>query len=66
MKNSFALLGLLLSLSYVRGEITQDTGGDIPLANKHFTWPDLPYKADTGSGPRGTQNGVHTKTNNPH
>lgn len=39
--------------------ITQDTGGDIPLASKHFTYPDLPYHADSGDGPRGTQQGYN-------
>lgn len=37
--------------------ITQDTGEDVPLASKHFQWPDLPYQADSGDGPRGTQQG---------
>lgn len=39
--------------------VTQDTGGDIPLASKHFEWPDLPYHADSGDGPRGTQQGYN-------
>lgn len=39
--------------------ITQDTGGDVPLASKHFAYPDLPYKADSGDGPRGTQQGYN-------
>jgi hypothetical protein len=33
------------------------TSGDIPLYQKRFTWPNLPYQADTGNGPRGTQQG---------
>lgn len=39
--------------------VTQDTGGDVPLASKHFTYPDLPYHADSGDGPRGTQQGYN-------
>jgi len=39
--------------------ITQDTGGDVPLASKHFQYPNLPYKADSGDGPRGTQQGYN-------
>ncbi|EIM87703.1 uncharacterized protein STEHIDRAFT_96968 [Stereum hirsutum FP-91666 SS1] len=39
--------------------ITQDTGEDVPLASKHFQWPDLPYQADSGDGPRGTQQGYN-------
>jgi len=35
------------------------TGGDIPLYLKRFTWPNLPYQADTGNGPRGTQQGYN-------
>lgn len=35
------------------------TSGDIPLANKRFIWPNLPYQADTGNGPRGTQQGYN-------
>ena len=36
-----------------------DTGGDIPLASKHFQYPNLPYHADSGDGPRGTQSGYN-------
>nr|AGT80110.1 macrofage activating glycoprotein [Hemileia vastatrix] len=43
---------------HTAAQITQDTGGDIPLASKHFTWPALPYQADTGNGPRGQQQGL--------
>ncbi|KAK9895793.1 hypothetical protein P389DRAFT_160386 [Cystobasidium minutum MCA 4210] len=39
--------------------VTQDTGGDIPLASKHFQYPNLPYHADSGDGPRGTQQGYN-------
>lgn len=39
--------------------VTQDTGGDVPLASKHFQWPYLPYQADTGNGSRGTQQGYN-------
>ncbi|PLW58413.1 hypothetical protein PCANC_00549 [Puccinia coronata f. sp. avenae] len=35
------------------------TSGDIPLYQKRFTWPNLPYQADTGNGPRGTQQGYN-------
>lgn len=35
------------------------TSGDIPLVDKRFTWPNLPYQADTGNGPRGTQTGYN-------
>ncbi|KAI8452908.1 hypothetical protein BY996DRAFT_8687586 [Phakopsora pachyrhizi] len=35
------------------------TGGNIPLAQKQFPWPNLPYKADTGSGERGAQSGIY-------
>ncbi|KDQ12233.1 hypothetical protein BOTBODRAFT_93667, partial [Botryobasidium botryosum FD-172 SS1] len=38
---------------------TYDTGTDIPLASKVFAWTDLPYQADTGNGPRGTQQGYN-------
>lgn len=37
--------------------ILADTGGDVPLASKHFEYPYLPQKADSGDGPRGTQQG---------
>lgn len=39
--------------------VTQDTGGDVPLASKHFEYPHLPYHADSGDGPRGTQQGYN-------
>lgn len=39
--------------------VTQDTGGDVPLASKHFEYPYLPQKADSGDGPRGTQQGYN-------
>lgn len=35
------------------------TSGDIPLYQKRFPWPNLPYQADTGNGPRGTQQGYN-------
>ncbi|EGF97652.1 uncharacterized protein MELLADRAFT_73714 [Melampsora larici-populina 98AG31] len=38
---------------------SQDTGGDVPLYTKKFTWPNLPQQADTGNGPRGTQQGYN-------
>ncbi|KAG0151090.1 hypothetical protein CROQUDRAFT_651614 [Cronartium quercuum f. sp. fusiforme G11] len=38
---------------------TQDTGGDVPLYTKKFIWPNLPEHADTGDGPRGTQQGYN-------
>lgn len=38
---------------------TQSTSGDIPLYQKQFTWPNLPYQADTGNGPRGQQQGYN-------
>lgn len=46
--------GTPLTIFGVRAALT-DTGGDVPLASKHFTYPDLPYHADSGDGPRGTQ-----------
>jgi len=39
--------------------VTQDTGGDVPLVDKSFPYPDFPYQADTGTGPRGTQQGYN-------
>ncbi|KNZ56452.1 uncharacterized protein VP01_2400g7 [Puccinia sorghi] len=35
------------------------TSGDVPLYQKRFPWPNLPYQADTGNGPRGTQQGYN-------
>jgi len=39
--------------------VTQDTGADVPLFEKNFTYPYLPYKADSGDGPRGTMQGYN-------
>lgn len=39
--------------------VTQDTGADVPLASKKFNYPFLPYKADTGDGPRGIMTGTN-------
>lgn len=65
----FGLLGLinlLLSIQpFVNGQATtttathSDTSGDIPLYQKRFPWPNLPYQADTGNGPRGIQTGYN-------
>ncbi|KAA1123323.1 hypothetical protein PGTUg99_006925 [Puccinia graminis f. sp. tritici] len=40
------------------GEGQSSTSGDVPLYQKRFTWPNLPYQADTGNGPRGQQQGL--------
>ncbi|KAG0149796.1 hypothetical protein CROQUDRAFT_104754 [Cronartium quercuum f. sp. fusiforme G11] len=32
---------------------------ETPLISKKFPWPNLPYKADTGNGARGTQTGYN-------
>uniref|UniRef100_A0A0S1MJK5 Secreted protein n=1 Tax=Phakopsora pachyrhizi TaxID=170000 RepID=A0A0S1MJK5_PHAPC len=37
----------------------QDTSGTTPLYQKKFPWPNVPYRADTGDGPRGTQQGYN-------
>lgn len=52
-----AFLTLSLFLNFGLCQSTQDTGGDVPLYTKKFTWPNLPQQADTGTGPRGTQQG---------
>ncbi|KAL7006594.1 hypothetical protein EMMF5_003760 [Cystobasidiomycetes sp. EMM_F5] len=39
--------------------VTQDTGANVPLFSKRFQWPNLPYKADSGDGPRGTMQGYN-------
>ncbi|WAR57826.1 hypothetical protein PtB15_5B56 [Puccinia triticina] len=41
------------------GDGQSSTSGDVPLYLKRFTWPNLPYQADTGNGPRGTQQGYN-------
>lgn len=41
------------------GEGQSSTSGDVPLYQKRFTWPNLPYQADTGNGPRGQQQGYN-------
>lgn len=37
-------------LADLRRLLTADTGGDVPLASKHFQYPNLPYHADSGDG----------------
>ena len=37
--------------------MTQTDAVDVPL--QRFTYPQLPYKADSGSGPRGTMQGYN-------
>lgn len=60
MNSLITLLTLVLSASCAQRAAAADTSGDTPLANKRFIWPNLPYQADTGSGPRGTQQGYNT------
>jgi len=39
--------------------VTEDTGAELPLFKKVFDYPYLPYRADSGDGPRGTQQGYN-------
>ncbi|KAH9811960.1 hypothetical protein DFH28DRAFT_979580 [Melampsora americana] len=55
---TFTVFNLIfvLSLYSIR---SQNPGGDVPLADKRFPWPNVPYQADTGNGERGTQYGYN-------
>ncbi|CAH7681294.1 hypothetical protein PPACK8108_LOCUS13880 [Phakopsora pachyrhizi] len=46
---------LQLSLPF----FAQDTSGTTPLYQKKFPWSNVPSRADTGDGPRGTQQGYN-------
>ncbi|MBW0488268.1 hypothetical protein O181_027983 [Austropuccinia psidii MF-1] len=44
-------------LAFVRAQ--SGTDDDIPLVQKRFSWPNLPYQVDTGNGKRGIQTGYN-------
>lgn len=53
----FVLSGLMLLFGHVAN--AQDTSSNIPLYQKRFPWPNVPFKADTGNGERGVQSGEY-------
>lgn len=62
-----ALINVMLTITSlaVHGQVpaattpSSSTSGDVPLYLKRFSWPNLPYQADTGNGPRGIQTGYN-------
>jgi len=53
------LLAALAGTAAVQAAAPPATDPNEPLFLKHFTWGNLPYKADTGNGDRGTQTGYN-------